>query len=96
MQGYEFVGELHRLGAFSGIFEKIDLEGMNDHLRYAETVAPMFEGPEVAQGSQRIAALRRYLAKAIEFQAVCREMGAGLREAEAQVGVKRLPGEVET
>lgn len=90
MDGYVFVAELHRLRALAGIFEKIDLEGMNGHLHYAESVAPMFEAEGDSQGSQRIAALRRFLAKALEFQALCREMGAGLREAEAQVGVKQI------
>ena len=93
MQGYEFVGELHRLVAFAGILERIDLEAMDGHLMQAEAVAPIFEGPGDSRGSQKIAGLRRFIAKAQEFQAVCREYGMGLREAEAQVStVRQLPG----
>jgi len=91
MQGYEFIGELHRLGALAGLFEKVDLERMGEYLKTAEEIAPMFEPRGVGQGSTTIGGLRRFIAEAQKFQGVCREYGCGLRDVEAAIGAKQIP-----
>lgn len=89
MEGYEFAGEVQRLHALAGFLTSIRLDDMERHLAYAESVAPLFERAQVGHNSPRLTALRRFIAKAREFQRECAAAGAELEAAEN--GVRQLP-----
>jgi len=91
VEAYDFVAELQRLHALAGFVRNVRLDQIMAHLNEAEKVAPIFEPAILGQGSQRIAVLRRFIAKALEFQRECELIGVALADAERAVSVRQLP-----
>lgn len=89
MEGYEFLAQLQRLTLVANMLETTDVDGVAEHLSYAETVAPLFDAELYAHGSARLADLRRFVAKAVEFKRECRSYQNQLAEAERIAAARR-------
>lgn len=68
MESFEFMAAIQRLGAIAKMIGATPLEGLRTQLLHAETLAPIFDVEQGARGSQRLAALRRFVAAAESFK----------------------------
>lgn len=85
MEGYEFLAAIQRLSLIASMLEKTDVEGVMDHLGYAETVAPLFGDADPA----RLSGMRGFVAKTLDYKRVCAAYRDQLSQAEATAGRTR-------
>ena len=67
-----------------------DVEGAAAHLSVAESVAPVFDPVAYREGSERLARISAFLARAIEFKRDCARYSTTLSEASKLASARRL------
>ena len=89
MQGYEFLAGIQRLSLIGQMLEGTPVEEVLSYISSAEAVAPLFDPEMSLRGSERLTALRGFVAKAVEFKRECSAYHDRLSEAERAAGQTR-------
>jgi hypothetical protein len=84
VESYEFGPGLQRLSHIATMIESTDVDGLHEHMGFAENVATM-----LGYDPERLARLKRFVAKAVEFRRECVAFRDELSEADRVTGRAR-------